>query len=71
MKDKKVSVLISNYNKAKYLDKCLRSCFNQNYSNLEVIIFDNYSSDKSEVVIKKYKKVFFYKKKKNFCKFSY
>ena len=64
MKDKKVSILISNYNKAKYLDKCLRSCFNQNYENLEIIIFDNYSSDKSEVIIKKYKKVLFYKKKK-------
>ena len=64
MKDKKVSILISNYNKAKYLDKCLHSCFNQNYSNLEVILFDNYSNDNSETIIKKYKKVVFYKKKK-------
>jgi len=64
MRNKRVSILISNYNKGKYLDKCLRSCFNQNYSNLEVILFDNYSNDNSETIIKKYKKVVFYKKKK-------
>ena len=64
MRNKRVSILISNYNKGKYLDKCLHSCFNQNYSNLEVILFDNYSNDNSETIIKKYKKVVFYKKKK-------
>ena len=64
MRNKRVSILISNYNKGKYLDKCLRSCFNQNYLILEVILFDNYSNDNSETIIKKYKKVVFYKKKK-------
>jgi glycosyltransferase involved in cell wall biosynthesis len=64
MLKKKISILISNYNKGKYINECLRSCFYQNYSNLEVIVFDNFSTDDSLSVIKKYSKVFLYKKEK-------
>jgi glycosyltransferase involved in cell wall biosynthesis len=64
MSKKMISILISNYNKGKYINECLRSCFLQNYSNLEVIVFDNFSTDDSLSIIKKYNKVSVYKKKK-------
>lgn len=64
MSKKKVSILISNYNKGKYINDCLRSCFLQNYSNLEVIVFDNFSNDDSLNIIQKYDKVSLYKIKK-------
>ena len=31
------SVLISNFNKSKYLEKCLNSVKNQTYKNIEII----------------------------------
>jgi len=70
MSKKKISILISNYNKGKYINECLRSCFSQNYSNLEVIVSDNFSNDISLNIVRKYDKVslykknFFFKKKK-------
>ena len=41
------SILISNYNKEKYLKECLSSCVNQDYNNYEILVGDNGSSDKS------------------------
>ena len=72
MKKKKlVSILIINYNNAKYLDRSIKSCLNQTYDNLEILIFDDKSSDSSKTVLNKYSKnkkikFFFnkYKKKK-------
>ena len=43
----KVSILISNYNKEKYIEECILSCLRQNHNNLEIIIVDNLSTDKS------------------------
>lgn len=42
-----VSVLVPVYNKQQYLEKCLESLLNQSYSNIEVIIVDDGSSDLS------------------------
>jgi glycosyltransferase involved in cell wall biosynthesis len=64
MLKKKISILISNYNKGDYINECIKSCFCQNYSNLEVIIFDNFSTDNSLDIIKKYDKISLYRKKK-------
>ena len=50
-----VSVIIPNYNHAKYLDQRLKSILNQSYSNIEVIILDDCSTDNSIEVIDKYK----------------
>ena len=63
-----VSVLINNYNNQKYLKKSIDSCLNQTYKNLEVIIFDDNSTDNSKKIIKKIKnkklkKIFNSKKK--------
>ena len=41
MHNKKISILISNFNKEKFLDECILSCLNQKYDNLEIIIIDN------------------------------
>ena len=49
------SILISNYNKSKYLNKCINSCLDQNCKNYEIIIFDDCSSDNSYKILNKYK----------------
>ena len=42
-----VSVLINNYNKGAYLKKCLQSISDQSYENIEVIFWDDNSTDNS------------------------
>ena len=49
-----VSVIIPNYNHAQYLDKRLQSVLGQTYTNFEVIILDDKSTDNSLEVIAKY-----------------
>ena len=58
------TVLINNFNNQKFLKKCINSCLNQTYKNLEIIIFDDNSTDGSKKIIKniknkKFKKIFF------------
>ncbi len=50
-----VSIIIPNYNHARYLEKRLDSVFNQTYQNFEVIILDDCSTDNSLEIIEKYK----------------
>ena len=50
--DKKISVIINFYNGERYLSQCLKSVLNQDYENLEVILWDNCSSDDSKKIIK-------------------
>lgn len=50
-----VSVIIPNYNHARYLEQRLESVFNQTYQNFEVIILDDCSTDNSLEIINKYK----------------
>lgn len=59
-----ISILITNYNKYKYLNKSLSYATSQNYNNYEVILFDDYSTDQSIDLIKKYKKIKLIKNKK-------
>lgn len=51
----KFSIIIPVYNTEKYLEKCLKSVFNQVYEAYEVIIVNDGSSDNSETIIFKYK----------------
>lgn len=44
--EKKVSVLVPAYNVDEYLDQCIESICNQIYSNLEIIIVDDGSTDR-------------------------
>ena len=48
-----VSVLVANYNKEKYINRCLKSLKKQTYKNFEVIFFDDNSSDNSIYEVKK------------------
>lgn len=54
---KKVSVIIPVYNVDKYLNKCLDSIVNQSYKNLEIILIDDGSKDKSLQIAKQYEKL--------------
>ena len=51
-----VSIIVPVYNVEKYLDKCLKNLVNQTYSNIEIIIIDDCSTDNSYNIIKKYEK---------------
>ncbi len=53
-KSPKVSVIIPNYNHAKYLDQRIQSVLNQTFRDFEVIILDDKSPDHSVEVIQKY-----------------
>jgi len=46
-----VSVIITNYNFARYLDECLLSVRNQSYKDLDIIVVDDGSSDHSREII--------------------
>jgi len=69
-----VSVLIPSYNHEKFISETIESVLNQNFRDLELIIIDDYSSDKSPEIIKKYKeiddriKVFFHNENKGISK---
>ena len=55
-KDVLVSILVNNFNNEKYLDKCINSCLKQTYKNIEIIVFDDKSTDSSKNILSKYKK---------------
>ena len=57
-----VSVLINNYNKENFCEKAVKSAFYQNYNKIEVIFYDDNSSDLS------LNKIDFLKKKKKYKK---
>ncbi|RDU65344.1 glycosyltransferase family 2 protein [Helicobacter didelphidarum] len=49
-----VSIIIPFYNVEKYLSQCLDSIINQTYKNLEIILINDGSSDKSGSIAKEY-----------------
>lgn len=48
----KVSIIIPVYNGEKTIERAIRSCLNQTYSNIEVIVVNNASTDNTEKIIK-------------------
>lgn len=54
--EKKVSVITPVYNAEKNIAKMLDSVLNQTYSNIELVLVDDCSSDKSSKIISDYKK---------------
>ncbi len=50
----KVSVIVPNYNHSKYLKQRIESILNQTYTNFELILLDDCSTDDSVIVLKEY-----------------
>lgn len=50
-----ISVLIPNYNHAKYLKQRIESVLNQTFRNFELIILDDCSNDDSKIIIENYR----------------
>ena len=46
-----VSIIVTNYNYGRFLDRCLRSCLKQKNSKCEVILVDDCSTDDSVDII--------------------
>ncbi len=54
MEDNKVSIIIPTYNVEKYVFRAIESSINQTYSNIEVVIVDDGSSDQTVDIIRQY-----------------
>lgn len=52
--NKKISIIVPVYNTEKYLRKCLDSLVNQTLDNIDIIIVNDGSTDKSEEIINEY-----------------
>lgn len=50
----KVSIITPTYNSEKYIDETIQSVLNQTYTNWEIIIIDDFSSDNTSIIAKEY-----------------
>ena len=53
----KASIIIDNYNNAKFIEDCINSINAQTYKNIEIIFFDDNSKDNSIEIIKKFENI--------------
>ena len=53
----KASVVIANFNNAKYIQDCINSLKSQTYDNIEIIFFDDNSKDNSIEIIEKFENI--------------
>lgn len=51
----KISIIVPIYNSEKFLDDCIKSLINQSYSNIEIILINDGSTDNSLSICEKYK----------------
>jgi len=67
--NKLVSIITPSYNSAKYIAETIQSVQNQTYTNWEMIIVDDCSTDDTEKIIKEIQqidfRIFFYKLDRN------
>ena len=52
--NKLISVIIPVYGVEKYINQCLDSIINQNYKNLEIIVINDGSKDRSAEIAREY-----------------
>lgn len=52
----KVDVLIPTYNREQYIEECLDSILNQTYKDINIIIYDDGSTDRTKQIIENYQK---------------
>lgn len=60
-----LSIIIPNYNKEKYLKRCLDSIISQTNKNVEIIVVDDCSTDSSIDILNQYNNLILIKNKKN------
>lgn len=66
MKNPRVSVIIPIYNCEKYIERCINSLLEQTYKNIEIIVVDDGSTDRSGTICQKYSNSnFIYVRQKN------
>ena len=46
-----VSFIISCYNSEDFIEKCIRSIFNQTYKNIEIVVIDDCSTDSTNLIL--------------------
>lgn len=61
MKQPLVSVIVPCKNSSATLEVCLQSVADQTYKNIEIVVVDNFSTDKTPEIAKKYTKKFYQK----------
>lgn len=54
----KVSVIVPFYNVEKYIEKCLKTLVNQTLDDIEIILVNDGSKDKTVDIVKKYKEMY-------------
>lgn len=54
MEEEQILVIVSVYNTEKYLDQCIQSILKQTYHNLELILVDDGSTDRSLAICTRY-----------------
>jgi glycosyltransferase involved in cell wall biosynthesis len=64
-KEPLVSVVIPCYNHARYIEEAIRSVESQEYSNHEIIVVDDGSTDNTEDIVKKFKNRTIYLRQEN------
>lgn len=57
MNEKKISVIVPVYNTEKYIEKCLQSIMEQTYHNIEIIIVDDGSNDRTVDICMRYQQI--------------
>ena len=53
--NKRISVIIPNYNGSSTIGRCLEAAFSSEYDNFEVIVTDDCSADNSAAIIKNFR----------------
>lgn len=50
----RVSIIVTTYNSAKFIENCIESLLNQSINNTEIIVVDDASTDNTTEILKKY-----------------
>lgn len=54
MENSKISIIMPTYNVEKYVDRAIKSIIHQTYSNIELIIIDDFSKDNTKNICREY-----------------